>query len=97
MWPNSAVAYHALSHAPPPWSTRDAIPRLSPSDVPSGPNAVAFATVSVTAGPAGMADDGDAAGDELADAVGRADDAVGFGDVVGDAGAPLSTPREIRS
>jgi hypothetical protein len=44
-----------------------------------------------------MADDGDAAGDELADAVGRAGDAVGFGDVVGDAGVPLSTPLEIRS
>jgi hypothetical protein len=42
-------------------------------------------------------DDEDAVGDELADAVGRADDAVGFGDVAGDAGAPLSTPPEIRS
>jgi hypothetical protein len=71
---------------------------LSPSDVPSGPNAAAFATVSVTAGPVATADDdGDAVGDELADAVGRADDTVAFGDVAGDAEAPLSTPPGIRS
>jgi len=96
--PNSAVAYHELSHAPPPRSSREAIPGLSPSDVPSGPNAVAFATVTVIAGPVGMADDDeDAAGDELADADGRVEDAVAFGDVAGDAGAPLSTPPEIRS
>jgi hypothetical protein len=71
---------------------------LSPSDVPSGPNAVAFATVSATAGPVATADgDEDAVGDELADAVGRAEDAMAFGEVAGDAGAPVSTPPEIRS
>jgi hypothetical protein len=98
MWPNSAAAYHELSHAPPPRSTRDAIPGLSPSDVPSGPNAVALATVSATAGPVGTADDDeDAVDDELAEAVDRAEDAEAFGDVAGDAGAPVSTPPEIRS
>jgi hypothetical protein len=71
---------------------------LSPSDVPSGPNAVAFATVSATAGPVATAgDDDDAVGDELAEAVGRVEDAVAFGDVAGDADAPVSTPPEIRS
>jgi hypothetical protein len=71
---------------------------LSPSDVPSGPNAVALATVSATTGPVRTADDGDTEGDELADAL-RAgvEDVVGFGDVAGDAGAPLSTPPETRS
>lgn len=98
MWPNSAVAYHALSHAPPPWSTRDAILGLSPSDAPSGPNAVAFATVSVTAGPVGMADnDEDVVGDELADADGRVEDVVAVGDVAGDAETWLRNPVEIRS
>jgi hypothetical protein len=62
------------------------------------PNAVAFATVRVTTGPVATADDDeDAVGDELAEAVGRAGDAVAFGDVAGDAGAPVSTPPEIRS
>jgi len=72
---------------------------LSPSDVPSGPNAVAFATVKATAGPVGIADDRGAVGDELADTVGRAvlADAVAFGDVAGDAGLPLSAPPENRS
>jgi hypothetical protein len=95
---NSVVAHHELSHALPPRSIREAIPGLSPSDVPSGPNAVAFATVSVTAGPVGMADDDeDAVGDELADADGRVEAAVAFGDVAGHAEAPVSTPPEIRS
>jgi hypothetical protein len=89
-FPNSGVVYHELYHGCAlPSLTRDTMPGLSPSAVPSGPNAATDATVSecgtgVLAGAAGV--DGTADADVGA---GRA----GVDEIVLDAAARRCEPR----
>src|SRR5215469_11483240 len=80
--PNSGVVYHELCHDPAPSTTFETLPGLSPSDVPSGPNAATLATVS---GRAGLA---------LGDDVGRLTCGIGTADAAGDvaAGAVFRCP-----